>query len=219
MTSYARALESVRDRARPYLTQVAPDFRTELSVATFANGVAKAANALADEFDVQPGTDIGIRLPWHWQRAVWCAAAWWLGACVHPNDDELPLVVCDAASAVPDAIVVSLHPLGLAQPVPDGCVDGTSLVRMQPDVFLTDAGMPDAVALREDGTDFTQQELIELLDGVPTGRIAVSAHAGVLSWVAPVWLPVLDNSSVVMVADDVDAATLAAEGVSASIDG
>ena len=221
MTSYAQALGAVRDPARPYLTQVDPGFRTELSVATFTNGVAKAANALEAEFDCGPGCRIGIALPWHWQRVVWTAAAWWVGACVYPNDRSVDLVITDAAAASPDAVVVSLHPLGLAEPVPDGCIDGTSLARIQPDVFLGDPSALDGPALHTGDLDLDQAALIALVGGLPdTGaRTAVRAGVGLLEWIAPVWLPVLRATSVVMVSADVTATALADEAVTGSVDG
>jgi uncharacterized protein (TIGR03089 family) len=221
MTSYAHALGALRDPARPYLTQLDPNFRTELSVATFTNGVAKAANALESELDCGPGSRIGIALPWHWQRAVWCAAAWWVGACVYPDDPAVDLVITATTTPSPDAVVVSLHPLGLAEPVPDGCIDGTSLARMQPDIFLGDPSAADGPALSTRDGELDQAALIELIDGLPdTGaRTTVGAGAGLLAWIAPVWLPVLRSTSVVMVSDGVTTAALADEAVTGSVDG
>jgi uncharacterized protein (TIGR03089 family) len=223
MTSYAQALGALRDPARPYLTQLEPDFRTELSVATFTNGVAKAANALAAELDCGPGSQIAMRLPWHWQRAIWSAAAWWIGACVctSPDASDVDLVIADAASAVPDAVVVSLHPLGLAGDVPDGCLDGTSLARMQPDAFLEDPAAPDGIALRCADQEFDQAALITRINDLPpTGaRTAILPSAGLLAWIAPVWLPVLRPTSVVMVGDKVSATALDDEAVTGSVDG
>lgn len=223
MTSYAQALGALRDPARPYLTQLEPDFRTELSVATFTNGVAKAANALEAELDCGPGSLIAICLPWHWQRAIWSAAAWWVGACVcsSPNTGSVDLIIADAQSASPDAVVVSLHPLGLAEDVPEGCVDGTSLARIQPDAFLGDPTAPDGPALRSPDAQFDQAALIAAINELPqTGaRTAVTRGNGLLGWVAPVWLPVLRPTSVVMVNNAVSAAAIAEEAVTGSVDG
>jgi uncharacterized protein (TIGR03089 family) len=223
MTSYAQALGALRDPARPYLTQLEPDFRTELSVATFTNGVAKAANALEAELDCGPGSRIAIALPWHWQRAIWSAAAWWIGACVSTSRDadDVDLVIAPASSALAGAVVVSLHPLGLAEDVPDDCVDGTSLARIQPDGFLGDPAAPDGPALRIADQEFDQAALIEAINTLPqTGaRTAVSPAEGVMAWIAPVWLPVLRPTSVVMVTDAVSASAIADEAVTGSVDG
>src|SRR5690606_236316 len=50
--------------------------RVELSVASFENWVAKTANLLRNGLDAQPGERIAVRLPAHWQGAVWMLAAW-----------------------------------------------------------------------------------------------------------------------------------------------
>ena len=41
--------------------------RIELSRATAANWAAKTANWLRDECDIEPGAEIGVALPAHWQ--------------------------------------------------------------------------------------------------------------------------------------------------------
>ena len=70
-----------RDPARPLLTYYddRSHERTELSVATFANWVAKTANLLQDDLAVAPGTQVALDLPLHWQAAVWLQACWALG--------------------------------------------------------------------------------------------------------------------------------------------
>ena len=58
MTAVPDALAAAlsRDPARPLVTHVGPDgARTELSVRTLENGLAKAANLLRDDADLQPG--------------------------------------------------------------------------------------------------------------------------------------------------------------------
>ena len=88
-----RALRA--DPARPLLTfyDDATDERTELSVTTFANWVAKTANLLQDEFDVGPGSTVAVALPVHWQTAAVLLAAWSCGAAVldtaAEDDDRL----------------------------------------------------------------------------------------------------------------------------------
>ena len=79
-----RALRA--DPARPLLTfyDDATGERTELSVATFANWVAKTANLLRDDLAVEPGATLSLDLPPHWQAAVWLQSAWALGLHVVP---------------------------------------------------------------------------------------------------------------------------------------
>ena len=72
------------DPARPLLTYYddATGERTELSVATFANWVAKSANLLRDDLDAQPGSTLAVALPVHWQAAVVLQSAWaWAWRC------------------------------------------------------------------------------------------------------------------------------------------
>lgn len=56
--------------------------RTELSYATFFNWMSKAANLLAEEFDLQRGGTVALGVTTHWAGAVVVAAAWAVGAGV-----------------------------------------------------------------------------------------------------------------------------------------
>jgi uncharacterized protein (TIGR03089 family) len=112
-----------RNPARPLLTfhDAATGERTELSVATFANWVAKTANLLLDEVGVAPGERLALRLPVHWQTAVWLQAAWAVGLHVDLVGDQPDLLVvthADAADAADAGTVVSLGlaPMGLPRP-------------------------------------------------------------------------------------------------------
>ncbi|WP_329217916.1 TIGR03089 family protein [Streptomyces sp. NBC_01485] len=64
------------DPARPLVTfyDDATGERVELSVATFANWVAKTANLLQDGLSAEPGDRVALLLPAHWQTAVWLLA-------------------------------------------------------------------------------------------------------------------------------------------------
>lgn len=64
------------DPARPLVTfyDDATGERVELSVATFANWVAKTANLLQGELSAEPGERVALLLPAHWQTAVWLLA-------------------------------------------------------------------------------------------------------------------------------------------------
>ena len=64
------------DPARPLLTYYddAVGERVELSVATFANWVAKTANLLQGDLATEPGDRVALLLPAHWQTAVWLMA-------------------------------------------------------------------------------------------------------------------------------------------------
>ncbi len=132
--------------ADPLLTYVTGDERMELSAISTENGAAKVAGALADEFLLDPGARIAVHLPWHWQRSLWIGGIAAIGGQCDPFGDpaSADLVVCTsedaeslASTATGDVVVVSLHPFGLTVPgsVPNGCIDASVVVRMQPDGF------------------------------------------------------------------------------------
>lgn len=53
--------------------------RTELSVTTYANWVAKTASLLAEELDLERGQRLLVDLPAHWLGPVVLGAAWTIG--------------------------------------------------------------------------------------------------------------------------------------------
>lgn len=122
----ARLLDAAlaADGARPLLTSYddASGERTELSVATFANWVAKTANLLQDELGTEPGSTVAVLLPLHWQAAVWVHAAWAAGHVVD-LDGEAPAEVAvvehtraGLGTAAGDVVSLGLGPMGLPRP-------------------------------------------------------------------------------------------------------
>ncbi|RBY96760.1 TIGR03089 family protein [Blastococcus sp. TF02-8] len=124
--------------------------RVELSGATFANWVAKTANLLQEEFDVEPGSTVAIVLPVHWQTAAVLMAVWSCGAALldaaaeHEGGLDRADVVLAAQDrlaelevpADADVLGLSLHPMGLGMsgyigPARDFAVE----VRAHGDVF------------------------------------------------------------------------------------
>jgi uncharacterized protein (TIGR03089 family) len=73
-----------RDPSRPLITYYDLDAggRTELSVGTVDNWVAKTAGLLSDELDVVDGDVVDVDLPAHWLGLVVLQAAWTVGATV-----------------------------------------------------------------------------------------------------------------------------------------
>jgi uncharacterized protein (TIGR03089 family) len=123
------------DAARALLTfyDDATGERTELSVATFANWVAKTANLCRDDLGLDVGARVALALPLHWQAAVWCQTCWASGFVAVLVEAGKPLPTCDvavialdgadpdaaaaaAAGAAGDVVGLGLGPLGL--PVP-----------------------------------------------------------------------------------------------------
>jgi uncharacterized protein (TIGR03089 family) len=129
-----------RDGSRPLLTYYdhANDERVELSVATTANWVAKTAHLLLDEYDIQPGDPVAVRLPLHWQTAVTLLACWSVGADVGGTGTTRLTVATPEVVADGDVMVLSLAPMG---------VDFSRLVAAYPDTFTpTDPSGADVVA-------------------------------------------------------------------------
>jgi uncharacterized protein (TIGR03089 family) len=137
------------DPGRPLITHYddATGSRVELSRATVANWAAKTANWLRDEHDVEPGDEVAVQLPAHWQTVGVLLGAWWCGA--HVVDSTAGATVGFMAPGVtaPKAdvvAVVSLDPMGRgldAEP-PEGAVDYLLDVRAHPDDFTPWAPVP-----------------------------------------------------------------------------
>src|SRR4051812_37853838 len=89
--------------ARPLVTfyDDASGERVELSVATYANWVAKTAGLVQDELELTRGALLLVDLPTHWLGAVWLGAAWTVGLAVTVDPGMAPqadLVVCGPAA-------------------------------------------------------------------------------------------------------------------------
>ena len=207
------------DPARPLLTFTddATGERTELSVATFANWVAKTANLLQDEVAPDPGAPVALDLPVHWQAAVWLQACWAAGHPVRlgPADgtagpDAVAVLAHDsqpAAGAAPAAVVsLGLGPLGLPRPgvlpaYPDA-LDFDREVHGHGDRFtaLVPPG-PDDRALVTGGATFTHAELGALAAAAqpPGGSLLVTAPlADLRSAMATVLVPLATGSRAVL---------------------
>lgn len=144
------AQELARSAGRPLVTydDDLTGERTELSLATFDNWVAKTANLLVDTVGLGPGGRVGLLLPLHWQTAVWLAACWRVGAtaCLGAADD-VDLAVAgpdtvEAALAADEVVALSLRPWGapFATALPAGVLDYAAEVPGHGDRFATPAG-------------------------------------------------------------------------------
>lgn len=115
--------------------------RTELSMTTYANWVAKTANVLLEDFDTEPGDRIRLTTGTHWLTPILLGATWLCGATVSaPGANTGLLIGGPECAADPQAIACSFHPFALAFPEPIRAHDFGSLWPSQPDVFL---GNPD----------------------------------------------------------------------------
>lgn len=179
------------DPARPMVTfyDDATGERVELSVATFANWVAKTANLLQGDLAAEPGDRLALLLPAHWQSAVWLLACASVGVVADVQGDPAAadLVVSgpdslDAARACRgERIALALRPLGGRFPqAPEGFADYAVEVPGQGDRFAPFAPVdPDAPALTVGGAGFTGAELVarSRADGAALGLGAGFAAA------------------------------------------
>jgi uncharacterized protein (TIGR03089 family) len=157
--------------------------RAELSVATFANWVAKTAN-LCRDLDLSVGDRVAIALPLHWQSAVWWQVCWESGLVGVPAAVGEALPPCDVAvvaldeagsaprttsdgSPVADIVGLGLGPMGL--PVPGRAVPPALTVEFDREVhahgdrFAPPGGLsPDTVALASAAGERSAGDLAQL---------------------------------------------------------
>lgn len=183
----ARLLELLaRDPSRPLVTHIGADgARTELSVRTFENNAAKAANLLRDDADLQPGDVVALALPPHWQTSVWlgaCAlvgAVAWLGGDPGSTEVEVAVVGPDGVGAAqpPLMLATALHPLGMpfAAPLPPGVLDAAVEVRSHGDRFTPAyAVAPDDPWLRTSGEALTHAQALDAAHELGTAHGAAA---------------------------------------------
>lgn len=134
------------DPARPLVTfyDDATGERVELSVATFANWVAKTANLLQNDLSAQPGDRLALLLPAHWQTAVWLLACFSTGVVAAPGSDPAsadlvlsgPDTLEQALACSGERVALALRPLGGRFPQPPrGFTDYAVEVPSQGDRF------------------------------------------------------------------------------------
>ena len=208
--------------ARPLLTQLfAGGQRIELSVRTFENNVAKAANLLRDDVECGSQSRISLLLPLHWQTSVWLGASALVGsqaqigsvasdslACISGPDHLAELRELAPTGAA--LYATALHPLGLPFPAePTGAIDVAREVRAHGDRFSAyDLVPPEAPWLQFGSASWTQGEAIEsartLADSLGLGkggRLLCSIDLDEQSVLALLALPLAIDGSVVLVTD------------------
>ncbi|MFB8248756.1 TIGR03089 family protein [Streptomyces sp. NPDC055952] len=181
------------DPGRPLVTfyDDATGERVELSVATFANWVAKTSNLLQDELSVEPGDRVALLLPAHWQTAVWLLACASVGAVADmAGDVRAADVVVSGPEALEAArgcsgarIAMALRPLGGRFPqVPEGFADYAVEVPGQGDRFVPYAPVdPDGPALIVAGREFSGAEVVERARAEATGLGLTGPGSRILS--------------------------------------
>lgn len=193
------------DPGRPLVTfyDDATGERVELSVATYANWVAKASSLLVEELDLERGDTLLLDLPTHWLGPVFLGAAWNAGLTVAWSGHTSPSAIACGPGSLEDhspqagripVVASALLPLGVrfTEPLPDDVHDFGAEVWSQPDSFIPwDPPTADDPALP--GLD--QRELLtpttgEVADLVAGGgRLLTTANpasaAGIATFVAP----------------------------------
>jgi uncharacterized protein (TIGR03089 family) len=216
--TFAEILESERrrDPGRPLVTWYddTTGERVELSVATYANWVAKTASLLVEEHDLARGDVLRVDLPVHWLTAVFLGAAWTAGVVVTQDEGSPDAVVTgpaglgrwSASAGDLPVLACSLLPMGVrfGDPLPPGVHDVGVEVWSQPDAFLSpDPPTDDDEAVRHEGLGTTHRELWSaaaagslLTDG---GRLLVAANPASPPELATLTEPLARRGSVVLV--------------------
>ncbi len=181
----------LRQPATPLITYYddATGARVELSRATVANWAAKTANWLREECDVEPGAEVSVALPAHWQTVGVLLGAWWCGARItaDPAGAQVAFVapggVADGATTV---ALVALDPLGrgLSRTPDNGELDYLNEIRIYGDSFDPWQSVPgDAKALLGSTVD---EIVAEATDRAATLGIADGARVlSTMDWTVP----------------------------------
>lgn len=145
----------------PLLTHYGPaGERTELSVASFANWVAKTVNLL-DDLGIADSDVVSLPVlagrPAHWMGLVWPFALWQAGMPAHLDEPDADLAVLgpdDPRPTAPTTLACSLDPWGRAlEDLPDGVLDYSSEALAQPDAAgATPASLEEPAWVDGDGT-------------------------------------------------------------------
>ncbi len=221
MTTFADVLgrRMRQDPGQPLVTfyDLRTGERVELSVATYANWVAKTASLLAEEHALERGQHLRVELPPHWLGTVFLGAAWTVGL-VLTDADEPDAVVCGpdvldrwaAYAGRAPVLACSLLPMGVrfADPLPPGVHDVGVEVWGQPDAFApSDPPAQVDTAVDWEGTALTQAELWSRAavgssppDG---GRLLAVANPASPSGLAAFTEPLGGGGSLVLVSDAV----------------
>jgi uncharacterized protein (TIGR03089 family) len=170
-----------RDGTRPFLTfyDAAEGERVELSVTTTANWVAKTANYLIDELGADPGDTLSVRLPLHWNAAIFLLAGWAAGLeVVNGPADIVVTTEGSEFSGSRDTVTLTLAPMG---------VDFSRLVAAQPDGFFPTepSGAHEVEIAASHATDGDRVLITDPLDGPElfTGLLAPLAAGGSVVYV------------------------------------
>ncbi len=173
--------------------------RIELSGKVVNNWIAKAGNALQDEYDLGPGSVVRLTLPPHWRALYWAFAVWSVGGTVDCAGGAAPdLLICDdpdlAATLEPqpeDVVLVTLAALARANPgpVPAGAMDEARELATYGDQFAARADpSPDDLALITGGGHTAYRSVVPGRHWPAGARVSLSGDlADVLESTLAAW--------------------------------
>jgi uncharacterized protein (TIGR03089 family) len=226
------------DAAQPFVTYLGADgARTELSVRTYENNVAKAANLLRDDADVSADSLVAVRLPLHWQVSVWLGACAMTGCTAwldgDPGDPRVEVALLGPSTLEPAraplTLASALHPFGLpfTVPLPAGVLDAALEVRVHGDRFTAyDDVTGGSSWLRIGDRAWTQSAALEDAAGLAAslgltsgGRLLCTRALDEVSALALLAVPLAVGGSVVLLdATSADGSLLDDAGIAAVAD-
>lgn len=178
--------------------------RVELSGAVLDKWVAKAGNALQEEWDVGPGSQVALRSAPHWRSVYWALATWRVGAALLVDAaadvaDPDVVITDEVVAAEGSTAVVYLTRASLARsagvPLPPGVVDEAAEISGYGDVLEPwdspdeddEALVSPRLAVRyADLVEISRQQWPDLADGARLDLAPSSTH-DLLSAVVAAW--------------------------------
>ncbi|MCH9738922.1 MAG: hypothetical protein WAO33_07705 [Candidatus Nanopelagicales bacterium] len=201
-------LNGYADPGRPFVTtNFAASGRIELSVTTFINGAAKAANAFRDVIDADAGALVQVDLGWTWQQAVWQCGALIAGSELVTQDAEIGIYASGQSPSADSGEWFGISIDGWGRP--QGCEgEITAEVLGQPDGWMYPEFFGSQVELIAKVHAWGEQH------GIAQGaRIGIDTRATPETVFIPFLLPVVFSGSVVM-SDKLDESVIAQEQIS-----
>jgi len=167
--------QAAAEPGRPCIVWRDGPARIELSATSAWNYAVKAANLLAEEFDLAAGGRVQLALPPHWQTAGLVFGVWLAGGCVSDEVQDCDMTI--GVAGEPADAVTSLDPWGgpCAGGVPAGAVDLGRELRGQPDVLLQPRPLDRGVAARVGGVDLRFEQLRDGAGAWAGTRIGLAA--------------------------------------------
>jgi uncharacterized protein (TIGR03089 family) len=186
-------LNGYADPGRPFVTtNFTASGRIELSVTTFINGAAKAANAFRDVIDADAGALVQVDLGWTWQQAVWQCGALIAGSELVTQDAEIGIYASGQSPSADSGEWFGISIDGWGRP--QGCEgEITTEVLGQPDSWMYPEFFGSQLDLIAQVHAWGEQHGV--FSGARIGIDTRTAHANVY---LPFLVPLVFGGSVVM---------------------